>query len=145
MKLGIRTLEYIPAANVLSFSHVTPNGFFDITNFISSSFTRLEFTHLSVSLEEEWIDSPSGIYSVAKITGVIRAKKEMMKAVMTEIRTKKTIFRVTTMEGVRLIVGSKEFPCKSLYKLVESVISTSEYQFTIEAKTIQGTLTDTSS
>ncbi len=145
MKLGIKKIEYISVNNVHSWAHVGRNDAIAVNNFKDGSFSELKFTDLTASLEEEWLDSPAGIYSNAGVTGVIRANKEQMRDILASLIVKKNIFRVTDMNGQKYLIGSSSFCPRTFFKMVISDITTSEYQFTITCKSTHGIVFDTSS
>lgn len=144
MKLSIKKIEYIPVARIFSWSHVGRNDSLKVSNFIDGPYNQLKFTDLSASMEEEWIESVSGIYSQVKVNGVIRADKQAMRDILSSLLMTKNIFRVTDMSGQKYIIGSVEFTPKTLFKLIISELTTSEYQFTITCKSPHGIVYDTS-
>lgn len=144
MKLAIKKIEFIPCSRIHSWSHVGRNDAISVTTFVDGPFQDLKFTELTASLEEEWIDSPSGIYSNAKTTGIIRANKEQIRSILSYLVMSKNVFRITTMEDVKYMVGSLDFTPKTLFKLVIAELTTSEYQFTISCKSAHGLVIDTS-
>jgi hypothetical protein len=143
MKLAIKQIEYIPCRRIFSWSHVGRNDTIAVNNFVDGPFEELKFTELTASLEEEWIESPSGIYSSVRVTGIIRANKEHIRSILSYLVMSKNVFRVTAMDGVKYVVGSLDYSPKTLFKLVISEITTSEYQFTILCKSTHGLLFDT--
>lgn len=145
MKLGIKKIEYIPTARIHSWSHVGRNDSIAVNNFVEGSFEELKFTPLTASLDEEWIESAPGVYSSAKVTGLIRANKEQIRGLLSYLIMSKNIFRITAMDGTKYILGSVEYSTKTTFKLIISDISTSEYQFTIVCKSAHGLIFDTSS
>lgn len=145
MKLAIKKIEFIPCRRIHSWSHVGRNDAIAVTNFIDGPFEDLKFTQLTASLEEEWIDSVSGIYSNVKVTGIVRANKEKMRHILSYLLMNQNIFRVTAVDGAKYIVGSLDYTPKTLFKFIISEITTSEYQFTILCKSTHGILFDTSS
>lgn len=145
MKLAIKKIEFIPSRLIHSWSHIGRNDSINIYNFIDGQFEELKFTELTASLEEEWIDSPSGIYSNARISGTIRANKEQIRNVLSYLVMSKNVFRVTAMDGVKYILGSQEYSTKTLFKFIIAEITTSEYQFTILCKSAHGLIYDISS
>lgn len=145
MKLAIKKIEFIPQSRIHSWSHVGRNDSISVSYFINGAFENLKFTDLTAALEEEWIDSPSGIYSNVKVTGIIRANKEQIRSLLSYLVMTKNIFRVTAMDGVKYLVGSRDYSPKILFKFIIAEITTSEYQFTILCKSTHGLIIDTSS
>lgn len=144
MKLAIKKIEFIPCSRIHSWSHVGRNDAISVTTFVDGPFQDLKFTELTASLEEEWIDSPSGIYSNVKTTAIIRANKEQIRSLLSYLVTSKNVFRVTAMDGVKYMVGSLDFTPKTLFKFIIAELTTSEYQFTINCKSAHGLVIDTS-
>ncbi len=145
MKLAIKKIEYISSKKIHSWAHVGRNDAIAVNNFIDGSFSELKFTHLTAALEEEWIDDTAGVYSKVGVSGIIRANKEEMRTILSRLIIEKNIYRVTAMDGVKYIVGSLSFCPKTLFKMIISDLTTSEYQFTISCKSIHGLVYDTSS
>ncbi|MDP3386054.1 MAG: hypothetical protein Q8S24_02375, partial [Eubacteriales bacterium] len=82
MKLAIKKIEFIPCRRIHSWSHVGRNDAISVNSFVDGPFEELKFTELTTSLEEEWIESPSGIYSNVRVTGIIRAKKTQIRSTL---------------------------------------------------------------
>lgn len=134
----------MPINNVYSWSHVGRNDSILLNNFIDGEFNELKFTPLTASLEEEWIESQSGTYSQVKITGVTRTEKDNMRKILSSLVISKNIFRITDMDNNKYVVGSVDFSPKTVFKLIISELTTSEYQFTITCKSRHGIIYDTS-
>jgi len=145
MKLGIESLEFIPAANCRNWSFVPRNGSIDITAFITAAFSAIDFTSLMCSFEEEWLDDAQGKYSQINITGTIRTiKKAAAKQTLQKLLTGKYIFRVKAASGEKFIIGSLDYLPKFAFKNIIEGLTTSEYQLTISLKSPHGSITDTS-
>ena len=145
MKLGIVSLEYIPAANCKSWGFIDRNGSVDVSLFKTGEFTTLDFTELMCSFQEEWIDGPNGKHSEISIAGTIRTrKKSASKVVLKVLLSNNYIYRITAASGEKLLIGSIDFLPKFTFKNIIEGLTTSEYQFSISLKSTSGAITDTS-
>ncbi len=144
MKVAIKKIEYMPVARIFSWSHVGRNDSLNVSNFVDGPYNELKFTPLSASLEEEWMESTSGNYSQVKVSGVIRADKMAMRNILSSLVVTRNIFRITCVNEQKYVVGSLDFTPKTLFKLIISELTTSEYQFTITCKSPHGIVYDTS-
>jgi len=157
MKLGIKKIEYIPVTKVHSWAHVGRNDSINVNAFIDSEYIELEFapfigdafkelkfTHLTASLEEEWVQERAGVISSVSASGAIRANKEQIRKVLAALIVQKNIFRITAINGDKYLIGSVYFTPRVLFNLTISDITTSEYQFTITCKSTHGLVIDRS-
>lgn len=144
MKLAIKKIEYIQCSKVYNWGHVGRNDSLKVSNFIDGPYSELKFTDLTPSLEEEWIQSASGVYSQVQLTGTIRANKDQMRSILASMIMTKNIYRVTAMDGTRYVIGSLDFKPKMLFKLVVEQMTASEYQFAINCKSTHGLVYDIS-
>lgn len=143
MKLAIKKIEYILAKNARSWNHVGRNGSVPIDLFLSTAWSELDFTDLTANLKEDWQESKSGLFSQVTVTGTIRANQTSMRSVLTNLSITKNIFRVTTVAGEKMIVGSIEFSPRLTFKKVIEGFTAYEYQFTIICQSPQGLIYDT--
>lgn len=143
MKLAIKTIESIKATNARSWNHLGKNGSIPIDSYVTGPWAKLEFTSLTANLEEDWQESPSGLFSQINVTGIIRGL-QTKKCALTELAVTKNIYRITSIAGEKMIVGSIEFAPKFTFKKVLAGITTYESQFTIICKSPQGLIYDTS-
>lgn len=140
MKIGIKKIETISATQIKNWGYLPRNANINLLPFITGVFSEILFTPGTASLEEEWIDSPAGIYSQVTVNGSVRLNMKEMEPVLLWLMVSENIYRVTTMENEKLIIGSLDFIPKMIFKRVISGITTSELNFTITCKSWQGAL-----
>lgn len=144
MKSTIVKIEFISIANIYSWSHIGRNDSLDISNFINGVWTELKFTSLTGTVEEEWLDSPAGIYSNIQVSAVIRTNKIEARSILSLLNNQKYIYRLTDANNNRFVVGSIDFPARLTFKMVISELTISEYQITISNKSKHGIVHDIS-
>lgn len=144
MKIGIKKIEYISTSKIKNWSYLGRNARTKIQNLLEGTPSELTFTQGTASLEEEWLDDPGGMYSQVAANGTIRASAKEMAPILSSGITGKNIYRITTMEDEKLIVGSLDFVPKFTFKRIVDGLTTSEYQFSISCRSPHGLITDTS-
>lgn len=142
MKLAIKKIEYIPAANIRSFRHLSQNSTCKIdTLIISGNFEEIPHTQETFSLNEEWTKDASGNFSTVECTFSVRSS---VLSLLRSLAGGRNIFKITSCSGEKMIVGSPEFRAIFTFKKSISGISTYEYIASISCKSTHGLIYDTS-
>lgn len=140
MKLGIKKIETISASKIKNWGYLPRNATINLLPFVTGPFSELQFSQGTASLEEEWLESPAGLYSQVTLNGSVRLKVKEMEPTLSGLMVSENIYRVTTMENEKLIIGSLDFIPKLIYKRAISGITSSELLFTITCKSPHGVM-----
>jgi hypothetical protein len=143
MKIGIKKIENISATKIKNWGYLPRNTTTNLLPLITGPFSEILFTGETASLEEEWIESPAGLYSQVTVNGSVRLKAKEMQTVLPMVMSSENIYRVTTLENERLIIGSLDFKPRLTFKRAISWITTSEFVFTITCKSLHGLIRET--
>jgi hypothetical protein len=142
MKLAIKKIEYIPAVDIRSFRHLSQNGSCDMTSLIiSGEFKEIPHTQETFSLNEEWTKDASGNFSSVECTFSVRSS---VLSLLRSLACKRSIFKITSCSGEKMIVGSPEFRANLSFKKSISGLSSYEYIVSISCKSTHGLIYDTS-
>lgn len=140
MKIGIKKIETISATQIKNWGYLPRNTNINLSPFVTGVFSEILFSQGTASLEEEWLESPAGLYSQVTINGSVRLMMKEMEPVLLWLMVSENIYRITTLDNERLVIGSLDFMPKMIFKRVISGITTSELLFTISCKSLQGAL-----
>ena len=140
MKVGIRTIRYIAAEKVGDYSFLPPGSSLDLAAYQDGPLQELPFTPESADLSENWGYDNDGKYSDATFSASIRADRENYRPVLQRLAGKKHIFEVERIDGVKCIIGSREFLPTFTYGDSLSGISSSSFSIKIKLKSLHGIL-----
>lgn len=142
MKIGIKKIESISTTKIKNWGFLSRSSTAKLSPYINGTFSELTFTEGTASLEEEWIEDTVGVFSQVTASGTVRLSAKQMAPILAATMMSKNIFRLTTMDNEKLIIGSLDFVPKLIYKRSISGVTTSEYQFTITCKSPHGLITE---
>lgn len=143
MKIGIKKIESIPTSKVKNWGFVEKNAEIKLSPFIDGSFSEIQFTEGTATLQEEWIENPAGLYSETAVNSSVRLKAKEMEPVLSSLMISENIYRITTLNNDKFVIGSIDFKPKLTYKREISGISSSEIIFTITCKSLHGLIRQT--
>ena len=140
MKVGIRKIRYIAAESVSDYSFLPPGSQLDLSAYLSGPLQELPVTPESADLSEDWKYDNNGKYSEATFTAPIRADREKSRTTLQQLQGKKYIFEIERIDGVKCILGSREYLPTFTYVDNLSGISSSAFTIKIALKSLHGIL-----
>lgn len=140
MKLGIRTISYIPVEGCADFGQLPPGTKFDLSSFLSSPPSVLPFTPATVDLTEQWSYDAGGRRSDISLAADIRANREEYRPVLQQLTGRRHLFLVETIDGQKYIIGSPSFPATFTWSDSVSGISRLAFGIRIECRSLHGAL-----
>lgn len=142
MRLGIRKIEWIDAAQVNDYSCVAPGSSVRLAGFIKDggTLTELPFVPEVANFEEQWLIGDDGQYSSAIFDAAIRRDKAGFKPVLMKLQGKKAIWLLTLINGEQWVIGSPECVPTFSFSDTMSGISSSELAINISCESLHGVL-----
>jgi hypothetical protein len=138
--IGIRKIEYIQAAYCSPWEFLPRSGDIVLASYLSSTLHDLPFTQDSASFSEEWSDDDPGKSATDTLSFSIRADRNTFRPTLAQLLGGRYVFVVTTVDGVRRVVGSRYVP--SVVTLTDTIlgVTKSEYVFTAKCQSRTGAL-----
>ena len=142
MRLGIRKIEWIFASSLQDYSAIAPGVSVNIDAFVKEgkSFSELPFTPDTASVDEEWVDDGNGQYSKLSLSASIRKDRMQYSSLLARLTGRKTIWKVTLIDGNVYIIGSPEYLPKLTDSNSISGYSSSEFAVSIQCESKHGML-----
>lgn len=140
MKVGIRNIRYIPVNQIGDYSMLPPGASFNLSAFLNGDLQELPFTPESADFSENWPDDDKGNHSDVSLSAIIRADKESVRPVLMQLQGKKHIFEVELINGLKYVIGSKEYVPTFSFSDNLSGISKNSFSIKITNKSLHGVL-----
>lgn len=140
MKLGIRSIRYVPITSCADFGILPPGSAINPGSVFSNDLVTLPFTPETADLREEWRFDGGGRRSSVTFAGEIRAQKEQHRATLNALTGRRCIFLVDTIDGQTYIIGSPSFPPTFTWSDSVSGISKSAFAIKIACDSLHGVL-----
>lgn len=140
MKLGIRSLKYVPLSKVKNYSALPPGSCLPMSSYFSADPVEMPFTPETADLSEEWHYDENGKYSEFSFSASVRTDKETHRSLLEQLAGKKAVFVIESIEGTIYIVGSRDFVPTFTFSDRLSGQSSSEFSIKITNKSLHGAL-----
>jgi hypothetical protein len=140
MKLGIRSLKYVPLSKVNDYSALPSGSSLPMSNYFSEDPVEMPFTPETADLSEEWHYDENGKYSEFSFSGSVRTDKETHRSLLENLAGKKAVFVIESIEGTVYIIGSRDFVPTFTFTDILSGQSSSEFTIKIENRSLHGVL-----
>lgn len=144
MKLGIKKIEAISAENCIDWSFVAKGGKINLPSLITGNMTDIPFTGETAEFSAQWTKNSYGMVCKITLSASARKNVENNGTLFSAMLNRNLIFRLTTVAGLKYVIGTKEYPAHLNYDLSISGIKTAEQTFVISCDTPQGLLEDNS-
>lgn len=140
--LGIRKIISIPIGKIADISYLRPHSKVSLSS-LGSELTVADLQELSFMPEEadfseSWSHDTNGRYSTISISGQIRSDKESSRDYLLAHLGRNHIWLVELIDGVKYIVGSRQFRPTLTFSDTVIGISSNRFSFKITLKSTHG-------
>lgn len=138
MKIGIKKIEFIPAANCRDWSSLPLGNLLNLASYTDSTPINIPFTPGTGEYSSDDSVSSSGAVSTDTIVATIGSARKGNKTSYQRLTRTNNIYILTLMNGNRIVIGSIGYPAKFRFSSQTAGFSSSGFNINISCSSKNG-------